>query len=42
MPLQGSIDLMKYYLGEGDSHRIKSSEYDIKSLIWISQLRFGE
>ena len=34
-------DLMKYYLEQPEDNITKATEYDVRSLIWLSRISFG-
>jgi hypothetical protein len=44
-PPSGDIDLMKYYNGARPRNfyiRVKASEQDVKSLLWLARIQFNE
>jgi hypothetical protein len=43
-PASGDIDLMKYYNGTTNNYysRVIASEVDVKSLIWLSRVKFND
>jgi hypothetical protein len=44
-PTTGEIDLMKYYNGSRPRdfyNRVLASEFDVKSLIWLSRVQFDD